>query len=103
MPKDEYSSVGGGALKLKGAKDAGIDKKRKKKKPKPDSGSGEASSSKDTTDSKRTEAKGNDTQIISGDAEDLPPPEVFKTEAERRHDEMRRKRVGWICGVCYAH
>ena len=103
MGKDDYSSTGGG-LKLKGSKPSGVEKKRKKKVPasttttviketsqeKPDTASTlqaalleehetmsrEVSKTDEDADSKRNELD-----------------EIHKTEAERRHEEMRRKRL----------
>ncbi|KAI5239400.1 hypothetical protein E4T43_06723 [Aureobasidium subglaciale] len=93
MPSSEYTSAGGG-LKLKGAKNAGIEKKRKKKSSKSAAVAGAASSKdttpardpvnpEDTTDLERR-AKNKDESLI---------PDDGKTEYERRHEETRRKRL----------
>lgn len=106
MPSTDYTSTGGG-LKLKGVKNAGIDKKRKKKKQPSSSSSSTAvvTASKDSNTNNDT-----DTANPSQTSEPLttttakqdrqkvedaliPPQSDGKTESERRHDEMRRKRV----------
>ncbi|KAF1962147.1 DUF1754-domain-containing protein [Byssothecium circinans] len=102
MPSSDYTTGGGGALKLKGT--PGIDKKKKKKRPKP---STEASTSASTTaatepsDSKSPSHT--PCRAISPDAAEREIREASrdqgrggerqKTEAEKRHDEMRRKRL----------
>ncbi|KAI5199147.1 hypothetical protein E4T39_06387 [Aureobasidium subglaciale] len=94
MPSSEYTSAGGG-LKLKGAKNAGIEKKRKKKSSKSSTAVPGAASSKDTTPAKDPvnpevttdldqRAKSRDESLI---------PDDGKTEYERRHEETRRKRL----------
>lgn len=114
MAKEDYASAvvsGGGGLKLKGAKNAGIDKKRKKDKKKhmqqPQAGDGQAESSSNQVD----EGERAGPQQMSKDsaeqerAEDLNLKEVGKTEAEKKHEEMRRKRVstlrtsGWDAAI----
>jgi protein FAM32A len=91
MPSD-YTTAGGG-LKLKGA--AGVDKKKKKKRPKPTEG-GESS----TTEMEKRTAKPED---VTSPSRSLSPETAEqaikesggrkKTEAEKRHDEYRRKRL----------
>lgn len=91
MPSD-YTTAGGG-LKLKGA--AGVDKKKKKKRPKPAEG-GEAS----TTDIEKRIPKPKD---VKSPGRSLSPETAEqairesggrkKTEAEKRHEEYRRKRL----------
>lgn len=96
----DYSSTGGG-LKLKGAKPKGVEKKRKKK----------TSSSTTKTDSSASqeqqdidpsvtldgdEKEGKEALTKAGDAERAARNELemmHKTEAERRHEEIRRKRL----------
>ncbi|KAL2110082.1 hypothetical protein VUR80DRAFT_1641 [Thermomyces stellatus] len=92
MPLDEYASAGGGALRLKGAK---VTKKKKKKK---DKGSLEkALSGSDTSLVKAkggdevSEKKRKDRNEEDGEEEEEPPV-VKKTEAEKRLEEMKRKR-----------
>lgn len=94
MPKDEYISAGGG-LKLKGAKSSGVDKKRKKtKKPKADieTPTNEATSAagEDGQDSALTTQQDNSALERQLAAEER---QMTKTESERKHEEMRRKRV----------
>ncbi|KAF9739066.1 hypothetical protein PMIN06_005315 [Paraphaeosphaeria minitans] len=90
MPPSDYASAAGGALKLKGG---GVDKKKKKKKSKPADASAEASiqakaRSKSSSHTPR--------RSISPDTAEKALKEDGgrrKTEAEKRHDEMRRKRL----------
>lgn len=120
MPSDDYAVVsGGGALKLKGAK---IGKKKKKKSAKTDleknlatgdessvalvkrdtladghDDNGDyddasASALKKRKKSPNREASGEDAQDDDDDDNERLPM-VQKTEAERRHEEVRRKRV----------
>lgn len=100
MPSDEYSSFGKGALKLKGG--GGKVKKHKKKK---DKGSdlqkalstGEASGERRDSDAgadqleKRTKSR----SPVEADDDDGDDSVVRqKTEAERRFEEAKRKKVG---------
>ncbi|RMJ22863.1 hypothetical protein PHISP_06257 [Aspergillus sp. HF37] len=115
-PDDAYSTGGGGKLKLKGSKvtDGRIEKK-KKKKPKPkqseESSASEAVEPKDdttttTTDDRKgdtdtdtdvhrsasqREREGTDTGTDTGG--DGGTVMVGKTEAERRYEQQRRKRL----------
>jgi len=103
MGKDDYSSTGGG-LKLKGSKPSGVEKKRKKK----------ISASTSTTIAKETSHEKTDTasslqaalleehetmsredgkEEDEADSKRNKLDEIHKTEAERRHEEMRRKRL----------
>lgn len=103
MPSSDYTSAVGGGLKLKGA---GVDKKKKKRKPKPAESASEPSNS--TEISKRaverdgskspskTPARNTPGRSISPETAEQSLKEAGgrqKTEAERRHDEMRRKRL----------
>ncbi|KAJ4351154.1 uncharacterized protein N0V89_006493 [Didymosphaeria variabile] len=90
MPSSDYASAGGGALKLKGA---GIDKKKKKKKPKTAEPTAEASTK---VKSRSKSPSGTPRRSISPDAAEQAIKEDGgrkKTEAEKRHEEMRRKRL----------
>ena len=90
MPSD-YTTTGGG-LKLKGA---GVDKKKKKKRPKPT----EADEPSTTNIEKRT----SNTEDVKSPGRSLSPETAEqaikesggrkKTEAEKRHEEYRRKRL----------
>lgn len=110
MSSGDYASVPStGKLKLKGVKDAKVDKKKKKKKAKEDSGGGEDGSFEDRSVMLR-KLEDEDQQLVKeerkkmgmADGEDVSPgprtedDEVstrLKTEAERRYEEQRRKRV----------
>ena len=104
MPSSEYTSHGGGALKLKGSKPAGIEKKRKKKKASTGIASEEQSplsknpvNNPDNQDesegrNENTAFAEDDSDIAKkGDAPEAQP--VIKTKAEREQEERRRKRV----------
>ncbi|KAK2746485.1 hypothetical protein FQN57_003111 [Myotisia sp. PD_48] len=100
-PSSEYTASGGGRLKIKGAKvqDGRVDKKKKKKKPRPveseeqtpaeatpvtDAGSG--------IEHPENESGERRSRSVSASARDTLP-EPPKTEAEKRHEEARRKRL----------
>ncbi|KAL1297250.1 hypothetical protein AAFC00_004809 [Neodothiora populina] len=102
MPSSDYTSAGGG-LKLKGAKSAGIDKKRKKSKKEKsthttaDKKAGETADAEALPDGEQSVAQHGGT---SGDGSERErsalsrePETRGKTEAEIRHEEMRRKRL----------
>ncbi len=112
MPSSEYTTAGGGALKLKGQ--AGIEKKRKKKKHNPhDVHTASASSASKTSSSSLQKAlaeediheSGIDGAVDEGrlptaakdtDQEVVKQTDALhstKTEAERRYEERRRKRL----------
>ena len=103
MPSSAYTGAVGGGLKLKGA---GIDKKKKKRKPKPAESTAEPSTSTDdpTRPSEREGSKSpSQTPHRRTPGRSLSPDTAEqslkqaggrqKTDAERRHDEMRRKRL----------
>ena len=107
MPSSDYTGVGGG-LKLKGAKNAGVDKKRKKKKaptsPKTDNhptseasrdeGLRKALQDEDTVESAKEKEQEDKATFNAPGSEPHTSGGVFaKTEAERRHEERRRKKV----------
>lgn len=94
MPASEYKNTISGGLKLKGAKDAGVKKSSKKKKAK------QAKPTEVTPAVKEPEAAGEDGETALQQAlanedelEGLEARSDGKTEAQRRHEEMRRKRV----------
>ena len=104
MPSDDYSAASGGALKIKGVKGSKIDKhKKKKKKPKPENEDlGEAALSKTEQDSAaQRKATGTENDRLDdlladedGKLENLEVQQgSTKTEAERRFEENRRKKV----------
>ncbi|OLN82099.1 Uncharacterized protein C31G5.21 [Colletotrichum chlorophyti] len=104
MPLDEYASVGGGGLRLKGAKVGKPKKKRKEKtdlEKNLDDGNGESGAlvkhrgaGDDNADGEKR-AKKRRTSEEPG-AEERPDDDddaVHKTEAERRYEERKRKRL----------
>jgi len=93
MGKDEYATAGGGALKLKGAKNAAVEKKRKKQK------RGKTKPAEEVLEAVEAPAV-NEKELVTKDEEldlrtlaETDLREAHKTEAERRHEETRRKRV----------
>lgn len=97
MPSSDYTTAIGGGLKLKGS---GVDKsKKKKKRPKPSSEDGASASKPDVA--KRDLSAGKSPSHIPGrslspDTAEQSIKEAGgrrKTETEKRHDEMRRKRL----------
>lgn len=95
MPGEEYNSAVGGGLKLKGSKPSGISKKKKKSKiAKTDGTNG----SRETETSDRAKKKDAIREDIGEDELARLEDEAYaqdngKTEAERKHEEMKRKRV----------
>lgn len=97
MPSDEYASAGGGALRIKGAKV----KKHKKKKAKSDLeknlATGEPSSSSKDAEAPDAEerggAKGKEERDAGRREDEEAPSQRHKTEAERRFEEVRRKKL----------
>ncbi|KAK1061165.1 hypothetical protein LTR12_004813 [Friedmanniomyces endolithicus] len=92
MPSSDYSSAIGGGLKLKGAKDAGIKKKKKSKPAEPTSSKVEAQSSDDTVLQKALADEETNLEA-SGVEREAETKQYGKTEAQKRHDERRRKRL----------
>ena len=103
MVIDDYTSAAGGSLKLKGVKDSKIDKKKKKKKktqpednPTKGSATSDLNQDEDPTHSADSDSRrkmlGNALAEEDGENEGRPLG-AGKTEAERRHEERRRKRV----------
>ncbi|KAK5241051.1 hypothetical protein LTR40_008546, partial [Exophiala xenobiotica] len=109
MAPSDYASAGSGKLKLKGVKDAKVDKKKKKKpsgKPKEEAGDGESFKDKSVMlksleDEDEQLAKEERRMIGVVDGKEVGPGagikddeerEIVKTEAEKRHEEQRRKR-----------
>ncbi|KAG0633553.1 hypothetical protein HOY80DRAFT_610662 [Tuber brumale] len=88
MGKEDYISTGG-SLKLKGTKDGGIKKKKKKKPAAPDPTS-ELKSCK--ASGKATSADGLE-EREEEEEEEPEDPYAGKTEAERRFEERKRKRM----------
>ncbi|KAH7008397.1 hypothetical protein EDB80DRAFT_892832 [Ilyonectria destructans] len=86
MASDEYSVVGGGgALKLKGAK---VHKKKKKR----DKSDLEKNIGKEVV-KKGNAAEDKKAKDKADEEEDDDRPVVQKTESEKRHEEIKRKRL----------
>ncbi|KAG5946262.1 hypothetical protein E4U59_004155 [Claviceps monticola] len=93
MPSGEYSTIGSGALKLKGAK---IQKKKKKKrKPNADLDRDLAIQKREADDAQNSDDQDKQRQEQNEDHEDADGEvlEPRKTEAERRYEEVKRKRL----------
>lgn len=87
MGSDDYAAIGGGgALKLKGAKV----QKKKKKKDKSGLEKNLATGEKDVVKKSKSLPKD---EVEDKEEEDVDEPSVQKTESERRHDEIKKKRV----------
>ncbi|KAF8418990.1 hypothetical protein EV426DRAFT_634470 [Tirmania nivea] len=102
MPKDDYTAVAGGRLKLKGVSDGRVDKKKKKKKDKTKEKEKERDQSGSETPTKTTEAgsetpegkyKSEEPRSRSRGTSEAPPLDTGKTEAERRFEERKRRRL----------
>ncbi|KAF1986458.1 DUF1754-domain-containing protein [Aulographum hederae CBS 113979] len=121
MPSDEYTPVSSGALKLKGATNAGISKKKKKKKSKPSTTVPASDGEAEVSSSSFQKVKGNERSLQDAlaaededeDGEDGEEGEgkegngngkdgrlmkelvefKGKTETERRFEERRRQRL----------
>jgi|SRR5690242_19745919 len=90
MPSD-YTTTGGG-LKLKGA---GVDKKKKKKRPKPNE-AGESSNTEIEKHAPNPEEVKSPGRSLSPDTAEQVIKENGgrkKTDAEKKHEEYRRKRL----------
>ncbi|KAL2220756.1 hypothetical protein M432DRAFT_238768 [Thermoascus aurantiacus ATCC 26904] len=86
-PADEYTAAAGaGKLKLKGVKDGRVEKKKKKKKEKKE---GEDA----TADAEREASAGAEARGEEEDVDEKGYRLVGKTEAEKRYEEERRKRL----------
>lgn len=93
MASDDYTAVGGGgALKLKGSK---VHKKKKKRDKKTDL--------EKNLDTGKREGPDPDKKKEADDEprdEEDDRPEAQKTEAEKRHDEIKKKRVSSLSPTC---
>ena len=106
MPSDDYSAAVSGGLKLKGVNPSSKVSKHKKKKPKPaqSADSETAEEAKNSASAEGLKPDGEDSETITRRSQDgpmekdeeatSPPARLGKTEAELRHEERRRKRVG---------
>ncbi|EXJ77253.1 hypothetical protein A1O3_10411 [Capronia epimyces CBS 606.96] len=109
MAPGEYASVGSGRLKLKGVKDSKVDKKKKKKPKSKDEAEG-SKAEEGSFDDKSIMLKkleDEDAQFAKDerglrDGKQVAPATgaesdedrvIIKTEAERRYEEQRRKRL----------
>lgn len=102
MPSSDYSNAVGGGLKLKGSS-SGVDKKKKKKKSKPaeegekkaDSQQPEQPAEEDSNEQTALQKALADEEGDRGDgkASEADVKEYGKTEAQRRFEERRKKRV----------
>ncbi|KAG5957006.1 hypothetical protein E4U57_002095 [Claviceps arundinis] len=92
MPSGEYTTIGSGALKLKGAK---IQKKKKKRKPKVDLDKDLAIQKREADDAQNSNDPDKQRQEQNEDHENVDGEvlEPRKTEAERRYEEVKRKRL----------
>ena len=105
MPSEDYAAASTGALKLKGvdssSKVGKHKKKRTKRPPSQDRAKEESSTeqsaeqqlsrgSKDQAENEEPSLQDNNLQAAE---QDNGPPRGFKTEAELRHEERRRKRL----------
>ena len=118
MAPGDYASTGSGKLKLKGVKDSKVDKKKKKKSKPKDAAAGDSTAADDNDDEvfhdksvmlKKLEdedaqlAKEERRKMDLVDGKEVGPGagidhdneerEAVKTEAEKRYEEQRRKRV----------
>lgn len=94
MPSDDYTSAVGGGLKLKGGISKGKKKKKAKKDPeKDDSATTPAEKPPQNEDIAPIEEK--DAEEVADTKEEPEDDEDRKTEAEKKYEEMRRKRVGF--------
>jgi protein FAM32A len=105
---DEYSAGGGGKLKLKGSKVSDGRVKKKKSKKSSSAGTGATTGTGEKVEEKRGEdaAAEERARSVSGGAEGedgshSTPTQSAKTEAERKHEEMRRKRVCCIASIAH--
>ena len=85
-------------MKLKGVKDSKVDKKRKKKKvkaqPENENVRDNATTTEASTEEEKPLVKSREAPLgAAKGGEASIPLAIGKTEAERRHEEMKRKRV----------
>ncbi|KAK5695383.1 hypothetical protein LTR97_008889 [Elasticomyces elasticus] len=93
MPSSDYSSVVGGGLKLKGAKDAGIKKKKKKSKPSESATAASEAQPSEQTALQKALADEETGLEATGKEREADMRQFGKTEAQVRHEERRRKRL----------
>ena len=90
MPSGDYAAVGGGALKIKGAK---VQKKKKKR--------DKSSVEKTLNEDERSVAKKDDNKEDTDGRTEEDSHQDRKTESEKRYEEVRRKRVRVVLKFCY--
>jgi len=105
MGSDDYSAAVGGGLKLKGSKPGGVTKKKKKDKDKSKSNveaddPRAAALHKALADEEKAAAEEQLDVGKEGGEEDYDAGSN-KTEAERKYEEMRRKRVCFLPPMRY--
>lgn len=105
MPAEDYTSATSGTLKLKGAHNSKISKKKKRPKPPQPSSNNQDSATlppvaREPSTDKNGSNVGSELEKLErkGDEEGAEKEEIplhgrGKTEAEIRHEERRRKRV----------
>ncbi|KAK4546804.1 hypothetical protein LTR36_001536 [Oleoguttula mirabilis] len=98
MPSSDYGNAVGGGLKLKGAKDAGVKKhKKKEKKAKQSVTEGTDKPPEEETALQKVLAEEEQEGDAGGDVvakqRESETKDYGKTEAQRRHEERRRKRL----------
>ncbi|KAL8899877.1 MAG: hypothetical protein Q9207_005976 [Kuettlingeria erythrocarpa] len=105
MPKDDYTSVAGGGLRLKGVTDSKITKHKKKRPKHPETEKRSSSAKPDAEASESQEPIHTDVKALtttSGASDDGKhnrerskdwSESRGKTEAELRHEERRRRRL----------
>lgn len=97
-PASEYATTGGGKLKIKGVQGGRVDKKKKKKKKREKDGAKEKPKEEEEKTSAENQKGGQAEKSRSGSRDLSEEREeeggtYGKTEAERRYNEARRKRV----------
>jgi protein FAM32A len=105
MPASDYTSTISGGLKLKGgAKDAGVKKKSKKSKTSKDKASKPSTPQTDSAEPEAGDSKTDLALTTTPSSRDATPSDLQpsgsgagsgKTEAQRRHEEIKRKRVSY--------
>lgn len=103
MAPDEYSTGGGGRLKLKGSKvsDGRVEKKKKKKgvkKEKERSEAGTEAEAEAAAEAEKVQSRSQSRELGEGgdDGREQREGSAAKTEAERKYEEVRRKRVCFL-------
>ncbi|KAI9781047.1 MAG: hypothetical protein M1835_004369 [Candelina submexicana] len=97
MAEDDYAASGG-SLKLKGAKGGRVEKKKKKKKSRSEPSKSDRPASAEPASPSPAKASSVDSKLdlpkeMSPGTQEVIGSYAGKTEAEIRHEEMRRKRL----------